>query len=165
MSSLTQSRQALFGGTQPWPAFIAVNDTVRGGKSSSSWRTDTHNRGQFQGVLDTTALGGAGFASQSATFQRLEIDNQALGLELSLVASENKGSEKNPNIFTLVLKNERAKTRPDGRRESVLSYEFSFSAPTHHEQLIFAPWTAFQATYRGRRQKDAPPLDPHNIKE
>ncbi|KAM0787178.1 hypothetical protein ACM66B_006425 [Microbotryomycetes sp. NB124-2] len=158
----------LFGGSQPWPKFVAVNDTVRGGNSSSSWTTDERNTAKFEGELDITALGGAGFASQCATFDKpIKIEQGALGLELKLVNKVHRSGEKHePHTFTLVLKNERAQHRPDGRRESVLSYEFSFTrSDSSNGQAVFASWTDFKATYRGRPQKGVPLLDPHSVIE
>lgn len=44
--------QPLFGRLCEWPSFEPVNDTVRGGKSTSSWRVDPRtNIGSFTGLL------------------------------------------------------------------------------------------------------------------
>jgi len=44
--------QVLFGGSEPWPTFHAVNDTLRGGSSSSAWTVDERsNVATFKGHL------------------------------------------------------------------------------------------------------------------
>jgi len=87
----------------------------------------------------------------------------------------------------LVLKNTKPPTRPDGRRESVISYEFEFDVEDlarktacdmtsdeekkvggekgNREVEVSAEWSEFKATYRGRPKEDAPPLDPSDIYE
>lgn len=75
-----------------------------------------------------------------------------------------------PSAFVLTLKNEIPSRRDDGRRQSVLNYELSFDlrslmAEKEQEVEIVADWKDFKATYRGREDKDAPPLDPRKIEE
>jgi hypothetical protein len=84
-----------------------------------------------------------------------------------------------PSDFVLTLKNELPGRRPDGRRESVVSYEFSFDLRKLHtlERIAEAKmgegnkvklvvrWDALVATYRGREDKEAPALDPTSIHE
>lgn len=87
----------------------------------------------------------------------------------------------------MVLKNTKPPTRPDGRRESVISYEFEFdvedlarpasgvTASDEENKIggekgkreigVSAEWSKFKATYRGRPKEDAPPLDPSDIYE
>lgn len=74
--------------------------------------------------------------------------------------------------YVLNLKTQEAKERPDGRRESQVVYEFKFDLPqsslgqdecTHLEYA--SNWSEFEPTYRGRPAKDAPALDPAQIKE
>ncbi|GAA5837218.1 hypothetical protein JCM3766R1_002164 [Sporobolomyces carnicolor] len=174
----------LYGLGHAWPKFNPVNDTIRGGRSESHFATSNPSFATFSGVLDITALGGAGFASQSTTFapDRLSLPAGAysgLSLSLSLPSTRYDDEEKpdsTPTNYVLVLKNTKPETRPDGRRESVTSYEFAFDtkdvltqekSATGHRVVVRvdAEWNAFEATYRGRPQKDAPPLDPSCIYE
>ena len=49
--------QVLFGGSEPWPTFHAVNDTLRGGSSSSAWTVDERsNVATFNGHLGASPL-------------------------------------------------------------------------------------------------------------
>lgn len=151
-------------------------------------------------LIDITALGGAGFASQSTTFEspRLSLPSatySGLSIDLLLPSSPASGSEKQggkvepvqPRKHVLVLKNTKPPTRPDGRRESVISYEFEFDVEDlacgssselasdeekhiggekrKREVQVSAEWSDFKATYRGRPKEDAPPLDPSDIYE
>ncbi|GAA6035550.1 hypothetical protein JCM8097_000311 [Rhodosporidiobolus ruineniae] len=134
----------LYGGPKPWPAFSPVNDTIRGGKSSSSFRVISEggreNVGRFEGTLDITALDGAGFASQSTTYPSPRLNflpSKHCGLRLTFLRpppSAFPSEEKTlsvlppvaPHVFTLALKNEEPGRREDGRRESVTVYEYDF---------------------------------------
>lgn len=51
VNSLAMSRQILFGGEHSWPTFTPVNDTVRGGASTSHWRVLDGNLARFSGHL------------------------------------------------------------------------------------------------------------------
>lgn len=138
-------------------------------------------------------MGGAGFASQSTTFEptRLSLPSSAYsGLSLSLLLPpsqspserdiEKEEKPSHPTKYVLVLKNTKPPTRPDGRRESVVSYEFEFdvshlSSTRRQENSgekgdrnvveVEAQWHEFLATYRGRPKEDAPDLDPSDIYE
>ncbi|GAA5932277.1 uncharacterized protein JCM15063_001177 [Sporobolomyces koalae] len=182
-----RSQELLYGLSHPWPTFRAVNDTIRGGKSTSSLVVSpTSNLATFTGELDITALGGAGFASQSTTFDptRLSLPRHSYsGLSLTIVlphtlrdSRKEKCDPVQPHKFVVVLKNTKPATRPDGRRESVLSYEFEFDVDhlVEHEWFqddkqrrvqVDAVWEQFVATYRGRPKQDAEPLDPASIYE
>ncbi|GAA5947821.1 hypothetical protein JCM3765_001099 [Sporobolomyces pararoseus] len=191
------SFELLYGAQKPWPDFHAVNDTIRGGKSSSSFTVSSDsNFATFSGLLDITALGGAGFASQATTFEttRLSLPPATFsGLSLSLslpthsfdnsrLDEEEKvesSKPSNPTRFVLILKNTKPPTRPDGRRESVVSYEFEFDVEELAKKTVEgysdeekrtvveveAEWKDFKATYRGRPKQDAPELDPSDIYE
>ncbi|BGP20999.1 hypothetical protein JCM10213_003236 [Rhodosporidiobolus nylandii] len=192
------SSKVLFGGAQPWPAFKPVNDSLRGGKSTSFFEVGEGNVGRFSGNLDITALGGAGFASQSAVFpSRLSLDpSHYSGLLLTFVPpSLPPRTEKStlsvlppypPHRFELTLKNDEPARRPDGRRESVIVYEWTLDvrdyeryegagAPERDEDkaekgeaekvTVLARWEAFKPTYRGKEQPDAKELDPKSIYE
>ncbi|GAA5963313.1 hypothetical protein JCM21900_006553 [Sporobolomyces salmonicolor] len=190
--------RVLFGPpASPWPAFHAVNDTVRGGSSSSAWTVDPGTlEATFTGHLDIETLGGAGFASQATTFSpsRLAISPAAhagvvLTFRLPPAASPASTSPARPHAFVLTLKNDKPALRPDGRRESVTSYEFEVDLDLYRDGeawadedkenekeigrggrarrtfAVLARWDEFTPTYRGREQRDANPLDPTRIYE
>ncbi|BGP44114.1 hypothetical protein JCM10449v2_008178 [Rhodotorula kratochvilovae] len=174
----------LFGGSEPWPTFTAVNDTLRGGASTSLLTVDpVSNVATFSGNLDITALGGAGFASQSTVFpSRLSLPRaKHAGLLVTFLPpaspSSSIGSAPGPvTRFVLALKTSEPARRPDGRRESVTVYEYTFSsteAPSDLDEeekgarsvTLLARWGDFKPTYRGRPAPDAEALDPSRIYE
>ncbi|GAA6009488.1 hypothetical protein JCM10207_003800 [Rhodosporidiobolus poonsookiae] len=126
----------IFGGSKPWPTFTAVDDSIRGGKSTSHWEVGSDNIAKFSGNLDITALGGAGFASRSSTFSpRLSFSpSRTAGLLLTFVPPTLPTPSTRdmlsvlpphtPHRYTLNLKNDEPPHRPDGRRESVTVYEW-----------------------------------------
>jgi hypothetical protein len=150
------NQSILFGRTHPWPSFRAINDTVRGGASTSSFITNSNNVATFEGNLDITALGGAGFASQCTTFSpSLKFSRvNSTGLALTLLSPPSSiDSEKSPpTSFVLALKSEIPADRPDGRRESVMSYEFTWdmkslaSNQSNGEVRIEATWEECEAS-------------------
>lgn len=167
--------------------FKNVDDTVRGGSSKSSMSIADSSAGiDFAGFLDTTTLGGAGFASQAYSkngkgFPGSPLEKEKFsGLRLILASTKSKktgadsagasqpGGGKGPVIkYVLNLKTELPSTRPDGRRESAIVYEASFTAPTFSKECnssIDIYWDDFKATYRGR-PAEAKPLDPSQVKE
>ncbi|BGP58705.1 hypothetical protein JCM8202v2_006382 [Rhodotorula sphaerocarpa] len=83
--------------SHPWPEFEAVNDTVRGGASTSRWTVVEEQRqgnvGVFSGVLDIAALGGAGFASQVARFSAGDEGEEGEPLKLGERGEEGGGLE------------------------------------------------------------------------
>ncbi|KAI5467666.1 complex I intermediate-associated protein 30-domain-containing protein [Mariannaea sp. PMI_226] len=149
----------LFGGDQPWDAscWTASDDRVRGGSSTSFLTVTSPESARFHGHLDTTTLGGAGFASQR-TVGELELDLSAYqGLSLSLEggASGHK--------FTLTIKDTIPGDRGDGRDQAGVSWEADFEPPAEGGDIEL-PWGKFRATYRGRDLKDPKPLDLKSIK-
>ncbi|KAK6514779.1 hypothetical protein TWF506_007141 [Arthrobotrys conoides] len=115
----------LFGGQRKWESesWTASDDRVRGGRSQSYLKiSEDKSTATFHGDLDITALGGAGFASQRTTdsaggpWDLSKADGVAIGL-----------GDIDDRIYTLVLKDTILPKRPDGREQSTLSYEFSFS--------------------------------------
>ncbi|GAA5946454.1 hypothetical protein JCM3775_003681 [Rhodotorula graminis] len=136
----------LFGASELWPTFHAVNDTLRGGSSSSSWLVDDRtNFATFKGHLDITTLGGAGFASQSTLFpSRLSLPrSRTSGLLLTYVppppsslTDATAGGPGPVTRFVLALKTSEPARRPDGRRESVTVYEWAFDASDHLDGLL-----------------------------
>lgn len=114
----------------------------------------------FNGNLDTSTLGGAGFASQR-TKGELDLDlSDAAGLGVSILKTDGKK-------YLLTLKDDIPGRRDDGREMSGITWEavIDTSGKQNHErQSIFLPWTAFEATYRGRPKDDAKPLNLKSIK-
>lgn len=168
-----------------WDAakFINIDDTVRGGSSSSSMKIHDATCGiDFAGFLDTTTLGGAGFASQAYSengkgFPGSALDEEKFaGLQLVIkapraVATTNDtgtqpGGGKHPvTKFVLNLKTEDPPKRPDGRRESSVVYEWAFNATQEGVVALEAKWDQFLPKYRGRPATDAKPLNPSQVKE
>ncbi|KAH8164437.1 hypothetical protein CIB48_g3798 [Xylaria polymorpha] len=143
---MTLSRRStyLFGGDKPWLAedWVASDDRVRGGRSQSYLVDDTSGTEEeeeatvrFHGELDVAALGGAGFASKRS------------------------GDGKR---YTLVVKDEVLPTRPDGREQSSVSWEYHFAG--HATAELDIPWGDLTPTYRGKAKPDAKPLDLARIK-
>ncbi|PWZ02159.1 CIA30-domain-containing protein [Testicularia cyperi] len=181
----------------PWRSdqFFAVDDKVRGGSSHSHMRIvqypPTH-RGDivFSGFLDTTTLGGAGFASQvysSSLPANLSKDDFS-GLRI-VVRKQTDQPESDPpsdgptpgggrgpvRSFVFQIKTEVPERRPDGRRESVVVWEWCFEIPTPSEgdevrsiasdkasksdiyqdfYVFESTWDDFKPFYRGK------PVDP-----
>lgn len=174
----------------PWRSddFTAVDDRVRGGISHSHTATvqyPPNSRGElvFSGFLDTLTLGGAGFASQASTTPfpvplskdeygglRLVVRRQPDCQEVAPPADDVPGGGKaGVTSFVFEIKTEVPARRPDGRRESVLVWEWSFRIPqeggerdarlntalTNEDFWVFdSTWADFKPTYRGR------PVDP-----
>ncbi|KAK7928818.1 complex I intermediate-associated protein 30 [Apiospora marii] len=139
--------------------WAAVDDSVLGGNSSSHLdMAVAKNEAAFSGYLDDITLGGAGFASQQ-TVGSLDWDLTGYdGLLVSVALSDGK-------LYTLNLKD----ILPTSDRESTLLYETSFTVPgstvgSSGIQNGFLPWANFAATYRGRTQPDAKPLNTSTIK-
>lgn len=158
MTSLPKSRP-LFGPPRAWrdDDFVASDDRVRGG-SSQSYLTPsaTLTTARFHGVLDTTTLGGAGFASQrTATSKMIWNLSEYNGIELSLAHGDGKK-------YTLNIKTVLPDKMDNGRDASTVEYAFSFIAPNEPTK-IFAKWEDFKPFYRGKPVEDAKPLDTSSI--
>lgn len=121
--------------------------------------------GRFHGCLDIKTLGGAGFASQRTTGEDREWDlSDYKGIQICI----QKGDKKR---YTFNLKDELLPKDPEtGREQSSISYEVDFELPPQaepghsYDRNVFIPWSAFNATYRGRPKKDAKPIDLKKIK-
>ena len=142
------------------PPWITTDDRLRGGSSRSSLTALPHNAARFAGHLDTTTLGGAGFASQfspgsNEKREELSSDSQTgdpwdllpyAGLEITL------GDGGDGKKYTLVLKDA---TPPPGGSEGVdenqasVSFEADFVAG-NGVGSVWLPWGEFKATYRGK---------------
>ncbi|KAL1644677.1 hypothetical protein SLS58_004138 [Diplodia intermedia] len=163
----------LFGGSLLWNAadWTASDDRVRGGKSHSYFDIDeTDPVARFYGNLDIKTLGGAGFASQRTTGENRSwnIDGYD-GIQIEIAKSDT-------TKYTFNIKNELLPPDPDtGREQATISYEYDFVAPslnmtaeslntTAESSTVFIPWDQFKATYRGREDPDAPPVNLTDIK-
>ncbi|KAK0660000.1 Uncharacterized protein DIS24_g3567 [Lasiodiplodia hormozganensis] len=156
----------LFGGSLHWNAadWTSSDDRVRGGKSHSYFDiSGTNPVARFYGNLDIKTLGGAGFASQRTTGENRtwNIDGYD-GIQIEVAKSDSKK-------YTFNIKNQLLPPDPNtGREQSTISYEYDFFAPspnaTGETTTIFIPWKDFKATYRGREDPEAPPVDLTDIK-
>ncbi|KAG9301160.1 hypothetical protein G9A89_012543 [Geosiphon pyriformis] len=151
----------LFGGKAGWTDedFNAVDDRVRGGNSTSFLQVTENNTARFYGFLDTTTLGGAGFASQRTTFTSHTWD-LCLYTGLTITTRKSDGKTYALNLYT----SDRT-TRPDGRLESGVEYKYLFTAPADDEEHTFyAKWDEFIPYYRGRPDQKGKKINPGNIK-
>lgn len=163
----------LFGVSTPFlpPPWTTTDDRVRGGSSISHLTALPNNCARFHGHLDTSTLGGAGFASQ---FSPLEVPSNP-------ETNESKGSwdlstyngievavgNGDGKTYTLILKDElRDEKREDGREKAGVNWEVEFEAGSGEEggekegdknngTRIWVPWGEFKATFRGKEKKDA----------
>lgn len=126
-------------------------------------------------ISDFKTLGGAGFASQAYTFTealKLPVSSYS-GLRLRLLAGPGSENAAQRSLdYTLVLKTGIPPLRPDGRKESTVNYEYTFSYPSttssksENQDGLFhsIPWKSLEATYRGRKVEEGnenyAPLDP-----
>lgn len=178
-------QRLLYGRQHSWPAFHAVNDTVRGGASISHWSVDSSsNVATFSGHLDITKLGGAGFASQATSYDQGRPQDWSSydGLRLT-VSLPRSYADKQPSVFTISLKDTPSSDRGDGRNASRPTFEWQFDGRNYtsagqsnteqHEEKVDAQyrqielaanWNEFKRTYRGREQ-DGPGLDTSKVNE
>ncbi|KAI4164676.1 MAG: hypothetical protein LQ342_001650 [Letrouitia transgressa] len=180
---------------RPWlpPPWTTVDDGVRGGSSTSHLASLPGNCAVFHGQLDTTTLGGAGFASQ---FSPVDLDrvvdvadssefqlagtrsrrgtyptwdlSEYAGLELSVLKMDSK-------TYTLILKDteDTDDERDDGRKKAGISWEARFKDSSEAQggvpldsndvKKFWIPWASFEATYRGKKVEDAGPLNKGEI--
>ncbi|MCJ1227786.1 hypothetical protein MMC12_004445 [Toensbergia leucococca] len=160
MNSISESQLFLFGGSAPWfptsnpLSWTDVDDRVRGG-SSQSYLTPTSkasNHVFFQGNLNTTTLGGAGFASQTTTSDKVWDLSAYDGVEIDVGSGDGK-------LYTLILKDYvPSETREDGREKAGVSWEYDFRGGDGQGRKVWVAWEDMKATYRGREKPDAEPL-------
>ena len=174
----------LFGLTTAFlpPPWTTTDDRVRGGSSKSALTALPHNGALFSGHLDTSTLGGAGFASQFSPTGATSLDDQEGrvrneywdlsaydGIELEIGKSDGK-------MYTFILKDEeQAEKREDGREKAGVSWEVEFCADDGENKdekeggiegtKIWFPWSEFKATYRGKEKKDAGELKTGEIRK
>lgn len=159
---------------RPWlpPPWTTTDDRVRGGASQSYLSALPDSRAHFHGHLDTSTLGGAGFASQFSPPQvtRIEYDDgEEESWDLSgydgIEVQAGKGDGK---VYTLILKDEEAAgKREDGREKAGINWEVDFEVGEEDAEggkqegdsggvtRIWVPWKEFKATYRGKEKTDA----------
>ncbi|EFY84117.1 Complex I intermediate-associated protein 30 [Metarhizium acridum CQMa 102] len=150
----------LYGGDRPWTsdAWVASDDRVRGGASQSYLSVESPQHARFHGHLDTTALGGAGFASQhSQGTLSLNLEEYE-GIIVSIRGPDKADGKK----YALTLKDEILPPGDDGREQSTVSWEAEFVAKKPGDVKL--RWADFKPTYRGREKKDAGELDLADIK-
>jgi hypothetical protein len=138
-----------------------TDDRVRGGSSVShlTVQGDTSSSSaRFHGTLDTSTLGGAGFASQQTRGTNHWDLSRFDGLLLRLGEGDGKR-------YVITLKDEIPGRRPDGRMESGVSWEAEFtSSKAGGTTEVWLPWAHFKPTYRGRPKDDAKPLEISDVK-
>jgi len=172
-----QSPFSLFGASKPFlpPPWTTTDDRVRGGASQSYLTVLPDNCARFYGHLDTSTLGGAGFASQ---FSPLEIaavapNDEANGKKADawdlsaydgIEIEVGKGDGK---VYTFILKDEeQAEKRDDGREKAGVNWEVEFRAGKVDDESaekdgkeegtkVWIPWGDFKATFRGKEKEDA----------
>lgn len=161
----------LFGASQAWllPSWTTTDDRVRGGASQSYLTALPDNCARFHGHLDTSTLGGAGFASQFSPLNAAGAgeDERTNGWDLSaydgIEVAVGKGDGK---MYTLILKDEApAEKREDGREKAGVNWEVEFEAAGKGGEgkgveecegaRVWVPWADFTATYRGKERDDA----------
>ncbi|CZT00117.1 uncharacterized protein RAG0_08266 [Rhynchosporium agropyri] len=159
MASL-YSVMSVFGGDKPWSPldWTSSDDRVRNGTSISYFTcSPTSPTAIFHGNLDIKTLGGAGFASQRTTGEdRIWDLSKYDGLVLDITKSDEKH-------YTLTLKDALLPPSSDGREQSSVSWEYDFEVESGGKK-VYVYWDDFKATYRGREQPDAKPLDLKQIK-
>lgn len=143
---------------RPWDStlWVTSDDRVRGGSSTSHLTLVNPELARFHGHLDTTTLGGAGFASQHS-LGALDWDLSAYDGLLVVAPRADR------MCYAVTLKDDLPGKRPDGRESSGVSWEAVFEGGGGGED-VFLPWAAFRATYRGREKDDADPLDLASVK-
>ncbi|KAJ3193823.1 hypothetical protein HK101_004038 [Irineochytrium annulatum] len=144
----------LFGNTVPWhlDRWETVDD--RSQSYLSAIDSSSPDSGVlFHGLLDTSTLGGAGFASQSISLLPNETalfvsTSTSAGLILDVIASESF-------TYALNLRTADRKRRPDGRVESTVEYKCLFKVERKEgEEVVRCGWGQFEPYYRGRKVVD-----------
>ncbi|KFH44105.1 hypothetical protein ACRE_051000 [Hapsidospora chrysogenum ATCC 11550] len=160
---------------RPWDpkAWETINDSLRGGSSTSylSAIDADPSAVYFHGHLDTTTLGGAGFASQQHTCDSWDLSAHD-GLLLELGALPAGADDHGCKRYTVTLKNQVTPRGENGRSRSTLTWQAEFEHPPGAAPSeVWLPWESFKPTYRGRPVDGAPaaaaaaaPLDLHDVK-
>lgn len=135
-------------------------------------------RAYFYGNLDTTALGGAGFASQRTATEKTVWDlSSYAGIRFELVQGD-------ALTYTFILRDELPPVKISNEtgeltEQSTIGWEYDFQGPGGNETYplgraydtksptpvsVFAPWADFKPKFRGRDRPDAAPLRLDNIR-
>ena len=165
------SSRDLYGGAIPFlpPPWQTVDDRVRGGSSSSSLEAAVGDGAVFSGHLDTSTLGGAGFASQFSPNADVESQDESNGTDHfwnlkkydGILLKLRKGDGK---MYTLIIKDdEKQEAREDGREKASLSWEFDFMGEEQGGEA-WALWKEFKPVYRGKEQNDTRGLRTDHIR-
>lgn len=147
----------IFGPPRAWRKqdFTSSDDRVRGGSSQSYLEpSPALDSARFYGKLDTSTLGGAGFASQRTTSDHVWDLSSYAGIQLTYL----KGDLRK---YTLNIKTSIPEKMSNGRDASTVEYAYSFIAESHGASL-WASWADFKPFYRGK-PVDAKPLDTAHI--
>ena len=176
MTSTSLVPFTLFGHTSPWfpQPWTTTDDRLRGGASQSYLSPLPNNSARFYGHLDTSTLGGAGFASQFSPIPEKGPWNLSAydGLEIEL----GKGDGK---VYTLILKDgSQVEKRDDGREKAGVSWEVEFKAGGDRSEdgddgirrgrdgaKVWVPWGDLKPTYRGKEIDDAGQLKTREVKK
>lgn len=134
--------------------WAAINDSVRGGMSTSFLKPKNDSSAVFSGHLDVKTLGGVGFASQRTIFTEPHDFTQFDGIELMLGKSDGKR-------YSLMLKDEVLPKLPNGLERSSVNWEYEFSFPPASSSsgddgkgdVLTIRWDDFEPTFRGKPLK------------
>jgi hypothetical protein len=107
---------------------------------------------RFYGYLDTTTLGGAGFASQQYWFPNPLDARRYRGIYLVVSKSDGKR-------YSINLTEKYPENRGDGRNRSQINHKAPFIPK---EGTLYLLWEEFVPNFRGR-PTDAPPLNLEHI--
>jgi Complex I intermediate-associated protein 30 (CIA30) len=115
-------------------------------------KEESSNSVLFYGYLDTSALGGAGFASHRNTTNTSDWNLADYdGIELHIGKSDGKR-------YILIIKDELLPKKPDGGDRSSLNWEYEFVIPSsetlREDSIVRIRWRDFFPTYRGRSKGD-----------
>lgn len=160
---------------------------MRGGSSQSFLDSLPENRALFYGNLNTTTLGGAGFASQYSPIDAKNAEwsspvtsdcyagnssTNSVGWDLTYYDGlEVCFGKADGKIYTLILKDEESVETEEGQATAGFNFEAEF--PTHGEAnekgeneiggRTWLPWADFKPTFRGREVDDGRKLNKSSI--
>lgn len=130
----------------PGPDFRPINDTVMGGRSISRWRRTAAGIGIFEGVVSLANNGG--FASVRAGVPDTDLSRFS-GLSLRCAGDGKR--------YRLVLRNDRGMGGTNHMQD--------FDTRPGEWMDVVLPFAAFQASVRGFRPPNAPPVDRSRIRQ
>ena len=145
------------------PPWQTIDDRVRGGSSTSSFEATANNGAIFSGHLDTSTLGGAGFASQFSPESKPNGTDGFWDLSAydGILLQYRKGDGK---LYTFIVKDEaKEEKREDGREKASLSWEFDFEGKEDGGE-VWAKWPDFKPVYRGKEQNDTRDIKANEVR-